>query len=309
MIVDGHKASVRVPGTSANIGAGFDCIGMAVDRWLTASVDVDSGDSPVTIRREGTLASLTLPPEDDALYVGFIAACAAVDRAVPERLAFFVDSQIPVARGLGSSSAALVAGARLADAALELGLDVHALAELCTRIEGHPDNVAPALFGGAVLGVPGNGSLEARQWTFAPLPVHPSLAFVFVIPPFPVETAVARAILPREVPHEVAVRAAGKGAALAHGLATGDGALLQIALDDVLHVPYRRTLVPGLASLHDAACAAGAYGATLSGSGPTLVAITPQEIAERVADAMRKQWSAEGVVAESFVQRRPAMVG
>jgi homoserine kinase len=132
---------------------------------------------------------------------------------------------------------------------------------------------------------------------------------VFVIPPFPVETAVARAILPREVPHEVAVRAAGKSAALAHGLSTGDGALLQIALDDVLHVPYRRTLVPGLAGLHDAACAAGAYGATLSGSGPTLVAIAPQDIAERVADAMKGRWSADGVVAESFVQRRPATVG
>jgi homoserine kinase len=296
MIVDVHTARVRVPGTSANLGAGFDCIGMAVDLWLSASVEaednVDSGGAAITIIREGSLASLALPPEDDALYAGFIAACAAVDRAVPERLAFFVDSEIPVARGLGSSSAALAAGARLADAALELGLDVHLLAELCTRIEGHPDNVAPALFGGAVLGVPGNGSFEARHWTFAPLPVHPSLAFVFVIPPFPVETAVARAILPREVPHELAVRAAGKGAALAHGLATGDGAL-----------------VPGLARLHDAACAAGAYGATLSGSGPTLVAIAPQDMAERVADAMKKRWSAEGVVAESFVQRRPAMVG
>jgi homoserine kinase len=312
MTVDVHKARARVPGTSANLGAGFDCIGIAVDRWLTASVEaqdkVDSG-AAVTISREGSLASLTLAPEDDALYAGFVAACAAGDRAVPKRLAFSVASEIPVARGLGSSSAALVAGARLADAALELGLDVHALAELCTRIEGHPDNVAPALYGGAVLGVPGDSSLAARRWTFAPLPVHPSLAFVFVIPPFPVETAIARAILPREVPHEVAVRAAGKGAALAHGLATGDSALLRIALDDVLHVPYRRTLVPGLASLHEAACAAGAYGATLSGSGSTCVAIAPLDIAERVAVAMTRRWSAEGVVAESFVQRRPAVVG
>jgi homoserine kinase len=111
------------------------------------------------------------------------------------------------------------------------------------------------------------------------------------------------------VPHQVAVRAAGKGAALAHGLATGDGALLEIALDDVLHVPYRRALVPGLASLHDAACAAGAYGATLSGSGPTLVAIAQQAVAERVEDAMKNRWRAEGVFADSFVQRRPAMVG
>ena len=313
MMIGGvHAARVRVPGTSANLGAGFDCIGIAVDRWLTASVEAGdnflSGNAAITIRREGALASLSVPPEDDTLYAGFIAACAASDRAVPARLAFVVDSEIPIARGLGSSSAALVAGARLADAALALGLDARGLAELCTRIEGHPDNVAPALFGGAMLGVPGNGAFEARHWTFAPLPVHPSLAFVFVIPPFPVETAVARAILPREVPHEIAVRAAGKGAALAHGLATGDAALLRIALDDVLHVPYRRTLVPGLASLHDAACAAGAYGATLSGSGPTLVAIAKQELAEHVADAMKKRWSAEGVLADSFVQRRPALV-
>jgi homoserine kinase len=308
-----RAARVRVPATSANLGGGFDCIGIAVDRWLTASVegayDLRSGDEAITISRGGTLASLAVSPEDDALYAGFVAACAAVDRAVPKRLAFFVDSEIPVARGLGASSASLVAGARLANAALALGLDVPALAELCTHLEGHPDNVAPALFGGAILAVPGSGTVDARRWAFASLPVHPSLAFVFVIPPYPVETAAARAILPREVTHEIAVRAAGKGAALAHGLGTGDSALLEIALDDVLHVPYRRALVPGLDHLHDAACAAGAYGATLSGSGSTLVAIAPQEAAERVADAMRERWRTEGVVADAFVQRSPAMVG
>lgn len=305
-----RTARVRVPATSANLGAGFDCIGIAVDRGLSASVEADdnlrSDTAPITIRREGTLAALALTPEDDALYAGFVAACAAGGRAIPARLDFLIDSDIPVSRGLGSSSAALVAGARLADEALSLGLNQLGIAELCTRIEGHPDNVGPAIFGGAILAVPGNSSVEARQWVFAPLPVHPDLAFIFVIPPFAVETAFARAILPREVTHDIAVRAAGKGAALAHGLATGDGALLQIALDDVLHVPYRRDLVPGMASVHDAACEAGAYGVTLSGSGPTLVALAQQEAAERVADAMRKRWSADGVVADSFVQRRPA---
>lgn len=313
-MIDGVRtARVRVPATSANLGAGFDCIGIAVDRWLSASVEADdnlrSGNAAITISREGTLASLALVPEDDALYEGFVAACTAVGRGVPKRLNFCVDSEIPVARGLGASSAALVAGARLADAALALGLGTIGLAELCARFEGHPDNVAPALFGGAMLAVPGLGSLEARRWVFASLPVHPGLAFVFIVPPYPVETAAARAILPRELAHEIAVTAAGKAAALAHGLATGDGALLRIALDDVLHVPYRRELVPGIAGLQDAACAAGAYGATLSGSGSTVVAIAPQEAAERVADVMKKRWSAEGVTADSFVQRRPATVG
>lgn len=306
-----RTASVRVPATSANLGAGFDCIGIAVDRWLSASVQAKDerapGDPAVTISRKGTLASLGLPPANDALYAGFVAACAGGGRAVPEGLAFVVDSEIPVARGLGSSSAALVAGARLADAALELGLGAQGIAELCTSIETHPDNVAPAVFGGAMLAVPTIGGVD-QHWVFTRLSVHHSLAFVFIVPPYSVETAAARAILPRSVTHEIAVKAAGKGAALVHGLANADGGLLRIALDDVLHVPYRSQLVPGLAGVKDAATAAGAYGVTLSGSGSALVAVATQEQADRVAVAMKERWSADGVSTEVFVQRRPATV-
>lgn len=308
---DSARAHVRVPATSANLGAGFDCIGVAVDRWLAASVetgdDLSRSDEPVAIARGGTLASISVESQDDALYVGFAAACAAASFSLPRRLVFRAESEIPVARGLGSSSAALVAGARLANAALGLGFSTEVLAELCTRIEGHPDNVAPALFGGAILGVP-QGSPSEGRWVFASLPVHPNVAFVFVIPPYPVSTEEARSILPREVRHEIAVRAAGRAAALAHGLATGDGALLEVALDDVLHVPHRRELVPGLADLHQAACEAGGYGVTLSGSGSTVVALSSQDAAEGVAAAIRERWNSAGVTADSFVQRRPARV-
>jgi len=303
-------ASVRVPATSANLGAGFDCIGIAIDRWLSASVEADdntNANSPaVTIRREGTLSSVTLAPEDDMIYAGFVAACTASGHPVPKRLVFSAESEIPVARGLGSSSAALVAGARLADSALSLGLGNIALAELCARVEGHPDNIAPALLGGAILGIPIGSNGE--RWIFASLSVDPGIAFVFVVPPFHVNTAMARALLPRSVDHSVAVRAAAKSAALVEGLRTGDRTLLEIALDDVLHVPYRSRLVPGLASLSDAACGAGAYGLTLSGSGPTVVAVVPQEAAERVADAVTTRWTTEGIRSESFVQRRPAAI-
>jgi len=300
-----RTASVRVPATSANLGAGFDCIGIAVDRWLSASVEADdkvSSDHPaITIRREGTLASLTGLAEEDLLYVGFAAACDAGQHGAPSRLVFSAGSEIPVARGLGSSSAALVAGARLADAALSLELGDTAIAELCSGIEGHPDNVAPAVFGGAILGVP-TDSMK-RRWNFAQLSVDPGLAFVFVIPPYTVDTAIARALLPSVIGHEIGVRAAAKSAALVEGLRTGNRILLKVALDDVLHVPHRAHLVPGFADLHEAACKAGAYGLTLSGSGPTLVAIAPQEVAGRVADAIRDRWMSEGVVADSFVQR------
>ena len=311
MISDINTAHVRIPATSANLGAGFDCIGIAVDRGLSASVEADddprSDSAPISIKREGTLASLDIAPDDDMLYAGFIAACAAGGRPIPAHISFAVDSDIPVGRGLGSSSAALVAGASLADVALSLALGPVEIAQLCTRIEGHPDNVGPALFGGAVLAVPDNGGVEKR-WVFAPVPVHPDLAFIFVIPPFTVETAAARAILPSEVSYDIAVKAAGKGAALVHALVSGDGALLRIALDDVLHVPYRRELVPGMAGVHDAGCTAGAYGVTLSGSGPTLVAVAPQDAADRVEAAMKKRWNADGLAVDSFVQRQPAIV-
>jgi homoserine kinase len=303
-------ASVRVPATSANLGAGFDCIGIAVDRWLSASVeagdDSESTDSAITINRTGALASLRVEAERDMLYTGFAAACAAAERAVPRHLAFLSDSEIPVARGLGSSSAALVAGARLANAALSLGLGDTELAGLCARIEGHPDNVAPAVFGGAILGVAAGGNQS--QWVFASIPVDPGIAFVFGIPPYPVDTGEARMLLPRVVDHGVAVQAAAKSAALVDGLRTGNRALLEIALDDVLHVPYRSHLVPGLAGLRDAARGAGAFGLTLSGSGPTVVAIAPLEMAGPVAKTIARRWVSEGIAADTFVQARPVLL-
>lgn len=300
------RARARVPASSANLGAGFDCVGIAVDRWLTASIVAHGQDArgapEVAIKREGTLASLQLPVAEDFIVAGFAAACAARDRAVPTRLDFEMHSQIPIASGLGSSSAALVAGALLANSALALGLERRELAELLTAIEGHPDNVAPAVFGGAVLGVRNAGDRGGR-WEFASIPVHESLAFAFVVPPIPIETAAARAILPREVSHAVAVRAAGKGAALAHGLVSGNRALLEAALDDVLHVPYRRHLIPGYDDVVAAARASGAYGATLSGSGSALLAVAPHDAIERVAESMRRAFDKLGMAATSFVQR------
>ena len=310
---DARTAQVRVPASTSNLGAGFDCIGFAVDRWLSATAVAH--DSPVlegiqelTLRREGTLAPLTLPARDDALVTGFAAACASRGRGLPARLELRVHSEIPVSRGLGSSSAALIAGASLANETLELGLDRNALAQLCAAIEGHPDNVGPALFGGAVMGVPTAGVESAPEWVFAPIAVHPDLAFAFVVPPFLVETATARSVLPREIPHRVAVRATGKSAALAHGLVTGDAALLRIALDDVLHVPFRRHLIPGFDDVVRAALEAGAYGATLSGSGSTLLAVATQDVIESVAATMRRRWSELGVETESIVQRRAVTV-
>jgi homoserine kinase len=308
-----RDAEVRVPASSANLGGGFDCIAVAVDRWLTAAASVEPERAgPPVVRRAGALAGLAVEPERDALYLGFAAACRAAGRPVPVGLAFDADSAIPVARGLGSSAAALVAGAALANALLELGLDDTALVAVVSALEGHPENAAASVFGGGTLSVVAPAPADSGggpAFTVSPLDVHESLAFAFAVPQLALETKRARGVLPSVVPYTTAVAAQARGAALVRGLADASPALLAVAFDDVLHVPHRRALVPGYDDVTRAAIAAGALGATLSGSGSTIVAVARREIAPVVAAAMERAWRADGVPAESFVSpaRVPAM--
>jgi homoserine kinase len=291
-----RRAVVRVPATTANLGAGFDCVGAAVDRCLTASVVAQpEPGATTTIQRGGTLAGLDVAPESDWVVVGLRAACALAGREAPSALRIRVSSNIPVARGLGSSAAAVVAGAVAATGILGFTLTDEQLLAACAEVEGHPDNVAAAIYGGAVLVLAG----EAPR--VVPLTVARGLTLVFAVPDFEVTTRAARAVLPRELPHRTAAEAAARGAALVHGLATGDGDTLRVALDDVLHVPFRRALIDGYDAVCGAAVAAGAFGATLSGSGSTLAAVAPERQAPAVADAMRAAWQRHGVQADAFV--------
>jgi homoserine kinase len=294
-------ARVRVPASTSNLGAGFDCVGVAVDRWLSAAVEVSDKPSSVTMTRGGAVARLSHGAEEDLVHVGFRLACDACNTPLPRGVAYDVTSTIPVARGLGASAAALVAGVFLAKGSLDLDLDPKAIATLCAGYEGHPDNAAPAVFGGAVLGIPvgGNG-----KYSFAQLRIHPGLALVFAVPDLEILTSEARAVLPKTVPHATAVNAAAKSAALIEGLSNGDKTLLSFALDDVLHVPFRRQLMPGYDSIVDAAVKAGAFGATLSGSGSTLVAIAPRATATRVGIAMQSAWRSAGQAADVIVAEK-----
>ena len=271
-------------------------MGVAVDRWLTASVrQANTGTTEPEFVRSGTLSSLTTRDSQDAIYVGFRAAVGARKVPLPERLRFTVTSEIPVGRGLGSSAAAFVAGAALANDMLKLGLDSFGIAEVGTALEGHPDNVCPSVFGGATLALTHAGTVIV-----SPLDVHPSLAFVFAVPEFVLETRRAREALPNVVPHVTAVQAAAKGAALVRGLATADEAMLAAALDDVLHVPHRRRLVRGFDAVAAAAMEAGAIGATLSGAGSSMLAIARADKADGVGAAMAHAWQLTGVSATAF---------
>jgi homoserine kinase len=271
-------------------------VGVAVDRWLTASVRQDAeGSADPEFVRGGTLASLSIRDTQDDIYLAFRAAAGAKKVTVPDRLRFNVTSEIAVGRGLGSSAAAYVAGAALANEMLKLGFDSFGIAEVGTALEGHPDNVCPSVFGGATLAL-----THAGKVIVSPLEVHPSLAFVFAVPEFALETKRARAALPNVVPHVTAVQAAAKGAALVRGLATADENMLAAALDDVLHIPHRRRLVRGYDAVLAAAMDAGAIGATLSGAGSSMLAVTKTEKAAAVGDAMVRAWQLTGVTAETF---------
>ncbi|HUX33441.1 MAG TPA: homoserine kinase [Gemmatimonadaceae bacterium] len=296
------RASVRVPATTSNLGAGFDCVGVALDRWLRVDVEVRHDDRQlVHIHRSGTLRALDATgisnARDDLLYIGFRAAldrCSGFN-GFSGSVYFAADSDIPVARGLGSSAAALLAGAALANATLGLMLSVDELVQICARIEGHGDNVAPAALGGAILVSP-----RAPWLSFSPLLVSDALGFAFAIPDFECHTDLARAALPTQVPFATAVGAAARAAALVQGLSTGDRDLLTVGLDDELHVPHRLPLVPFFEHVAHAARAAGAYGATLSGSGSAMVAIAPRAVAAQVSTAMAGAWRSAGIEARGF---------
>jgi homoserine kinase len=285
--------SILVPASTSNLGAGFDCVGVALGLWLRVEASrLDAGAGALELRRSGTLAALDVPTGDDRIVRGFQSAC---ESAGAGRVGVVLEahSSIPIGRGLGSSAAATVAGALAARALLGLDLDDAAVLDLCAAIEGHADNVAPILFGGATLVTRGAGGLLVT-----PLDVHEGLAFVIAVPPFAVQTDSARSILPASVSHGTAATAASHAAALVHGLAHADGALLGVALDDVLHVPFRRRLVAGYERVTAAARAAGAFGATLSGSGSSILAITPVPAASRVGEAMAGAWRDAGVIAD-----------
>ncbi len=299
------RAQVRVPATTANLGAGFDCVGMALDKWLRVSVELSSGPRDerglVTMHRTGTLRALDRAgisdPRRDLIYIGY----RQVERqfhgrnGFNGRLHFEGNSDIPIGRGLGSSAAALLAGAALANSALDLGLGLEQLAQICARIEGHGDNVGAAAFGGAVLVSP-----DSAGWHFSALPVHDSLGFAFAVPEFESRTELARAALPHFVKFTDAVLAAARSASLVRALQTADGNLITAGLNDVLHVPYRKHLVPHYDLIVQAARNAGAFGATLSGSGSSIVALAPRARAPHVAECMADAWRAAGIDAHGF---------
>ncbi|MEU1751703.1 homoserine kinase [Micromonospora matsumotoense] len=258
---------VRVPATSANLGPGFDALGLALALHDDVAAEVTSADVRVVVTGEG---AGELPQDDRHLVVVAMRAAFDLLGGQPPGLALECVNRIPQARGLGSSSAAIVAGVLLARALVTDGaqrLDDDAVLRLAAEIEGHPDNVAPCLLGGFTIAwtEPGGGRAVS-------LPVAAGVRPTVFVPAERGLTATARAALPATVPHRDAALNAGRSALLVHAL-TAEPALLLPATVDRLHQDYRAPGMPQTAALVSALRAAG-VAAVVSGAGPTVLAFT-----------------------------------
>ena len=277
--------SVRVPATSANLGPGFDAVGLALS--LSMRISLERSPRPV-VEVHGTGAALIPHTPEHPAY----RAARFVAEMVDDSDAHFhliQENSIPPARGLGGSAAALVGGAVAANDLLGRPMAPPDLLNLVCDLDGHPDNAAPALLGGLVIGTLTPEGIESVR-------LEPrDLKAVVAVPDFAVSTTAARRALPDHVPHRDAVFNVGRSGLLLGALATGEYGLLRVAMQDRLHQPYRSHLVPGLEDAIEAAVENGAYGACLSGSGPTVLAFASEEHARRIEAAMQSAFERQGV--------------
>lgn len=267
--------TVRVPATSANLGSGFDCFGMALS--LYAHVSFEKLASGFII--EGCPAEYR--NDHNLVYVAYQATMKQLGLPV-DGVKIHIDSEIPIARGLGSSAALLVAGVIGANELHGSLLSKQECFTLCTSLEGHPDNVAPALFGGCVASV-----LNHQTPYVVPFAIHPSLHFVALIPDFQLSTKQARDVLPMSVSISDAVFNLSRSAILGRALESGDTELLRIATKDKIHQPYRKYLIPDYESIVSIAKSNGAIGVFLSGAGPTMFCmVTDKGFADKIQPSL-----------------------
>jgi homoserine kinase len=271
--------TVKVPASSGNLGAGFDVLGLALNLHSELRVQVlNSSPGAPMIRVHGEGEAVVARDKRNLIYQCIEYVFKKAKRPVP-RLELLCLNRIPLARGLGSSSAAIVAGLVAGNRLLQDKFSTSQLVAWATDIEGHADNVASAFFGGVVGNLIVENEVISRSW-----PV-PNLKCVLAVPAFELSTKKARAVLPKAIPMKDAVANIAAISMLNAALA-GDYALLKGALSDRLHEPYRAKLIPGFYAVKSAAEKAGAYGTALSGAGPSILALADRRHAKRVGAAM-----------------------
>lgn len=287
---------VRIPATSANLGSGFDAIGLALNLYNDMYFTEDPAADTIAIEVEGEgVGEISTDFDENLVGKSMRAAAVRNQRALPQGGRLRLVNRIPTSRGLGSSSVAIVGGILIGNQLTGGGLSRQDILTLATLIEGHPDNVAPAICGGLAVSVLADGKTLTNS-----IPIEEGLSFITVSPEIYVSTDMARKALPKTIAYQSAVFNVSRVSYLVSSFIMKRYDTLQYGLEDRLHVPYRLKLIPGGAAVLQAALAAGAAGATISGSGSTLIAFaTGCEAA--IKDAMIGAFAAQGIRAVGHI--------
>lgn len=295
---DKNRVVVRVPGTSANCGPGFDCLGVATTIYNYLDLTL-LRSSRLTVEASGEGADKIPLGKKNLTWQAIRRLLQEVGRADDFKGAIIrTKNNVPLSRGLGSSSTAIVAGLTAANEILGAPLDKNGLLKLATEIEGHPDNVAPAIFGGFTVSVMSGGDVQ----TFSFMP-RIKLKLIVTVPDFELSTRLARKVLPKNVALKDAIFNVSRASMLVAALVKGREDLLPFAFDDALHQPYRQKLVPGMTEVFTAAREAGALGAAISGAGSCLIAFTAagSGLEQKISAAMTDAFAAHGVKSRALI--------
>ena len=293
-----NRARVRVPGTSANCGPGFDCLGLATTIYNYLDLTLLRSNK-IVVESAGEGSDNIPRGRKNLTWQAIRRLLQEVGRTDEFKGAIIrTKNNVPISRGLGSSSTAIVAGLTAANEILGSPLNKQGLLKLATELEGHPDNVAPAIFGGFTVSVMDNGEVQ----TFSFLP-RIKLKLIVAVPDFELSTRLARKVLPKNISRADAIFNISRASMLIAALVEGREDLLPLAFDDAIHQPYRKKLVPGMSEVFEAAKSAGALGAAISGAGSCLIAFTSakSQLENKIASAMVEEFKNHDVKAKALI--------
>lgn len=276
------QVTIRVPATTANLGPGFDAFGCA----LSLYTDVTFAETDCGLEITGCDEAFTGP--DNLAYTSYCAVLASLSEEV-RGVKIHIDAHIPICRGLGSSAALLVAGAMGANVLRGSKLSTQGLLNITNAMEGHPDNLAPAFYGGLTASMVDNGLPVTVNF-----PLHPDWEFLALVPDFDLPTTLARSVLPAQLPRADAVYNIAHGAMVLKALELGDEKLLRNAMQDRLHQGYRKSMIPDYDRIEGLVRTTGAA-FCLSGAGPTLLCLTQnpgleEKLAKKLPAITQANW-------------------
>ena len=277
------RVTIRVPATTANLGPGFDAFGCALSLYTDVTFE-ETEEEGLTIT--GCDEAFTGP--DNLAYTSYCAVLASLSEEV-RGVKIHIDADIPICRGLGSSAALLVAGAMGANVLRGSRLSTQGLLNITNAMEGHPDNLAPAFYGGLTASMVDNGLPVTVNF-----PLHPGWEFLALVPDFDLPTSLARSVLPEQISRADAIYNVSHGAMVLKALELGDEKLLRNGMQDRLHQKYRKKLIPDYEKIEALVRTTGAA-FCLSGAGPTLLCITrnpglEEKLSKKLGDITEQNW-------------------